>query len=253
MKVLLVIGIIVLVVFLLYVLLAAKYRNPYKLIMVFGKKGCGKSTTLCKLALKYGKKGWKVFSTEHTPGTFYINPKQIGFVQLPPKSLLLIDEVSLLYGNRSFKTFPHEVESFFRLQRHFKVRCYLFSQTFDIDKKLRDLTDEMYLLRNVFHVFSYGKRILKKIVLTKAESDRPSMIAENLSFDSLLFFWAGSRFFTFIPRYSKYFNSFEVASLPEVNFKYEELPKYLRKHKFKLFTRRRKPVPVPVESSESEG
>ena len=32
------------------VYLAYKYRNPYKLIMVFGKKGAGKTTFLTKLA-----------------------------------------------------------------------------------------------------------------------------------------------------------------------------------------------------------
>ena len=38
-----------------------KYRNPYKLYMVFGKKGSGKTTLMTKLALQYQKKGWRVY------------------------------------------------------------------------------------------------------------------------------------------------------------------------------------------------
>ena len=34
-----------------------KYRNPYKLYMVFGKKGSGKTTYMTKLAITYQKKG----------------------------------------------------------------------------------------------------------------------------------------------------------------------------------------------------
>ena len=57
--------------------------------MIFGKKGSGKSTTLCKLALKYLDKGWKVYSTEPIPGTYQIKPEQVGFIQFEPHSVIL--------------------------------------------------------------------------------------------------------------------------------------------------------------------
>ena len=41
--------------------LTNKYCSPYTLDVYFGKKGCGKSTTLQKLAYKYYKKGWNCF------------------------------------------------------------------------------------------------------------------------------------------------------------------------------------------------
>lgn len=40
----------------LFLKLTDKYVNPYKLIMIFGKKGSGKTTTLTKIALKELKK-----------------------------------------------------------------------------------------------------------------------------------------------------------------------------------------------------
>lgn len=215
-----------------------KYINPYKLIMMFGKKGCGKSTTLTKLALKYHKLGWTVYSTEVTPYSFQISPDQIGFVHLEPHSVLLVDEVGMIWDNRNFKSFKPEVRDFFKLQRHYKVRCYLFSQTFDIDKKLRDLTDEMYLIINLMNIFSYGKKINKKIVLTESTSDSPSTISENLVFDSFFWFWCGSRILTFIPKYSIYFSSFDAPQLKLVELPYH-IPKSLggsheKKH-FKFF------------------
>ena len=39
-----------------------KYLNPYKLFLVFGKKGSGKSTYLIKLASKYLKRKWLVYT-----------------------------------------------------------------------------------------------------------------------------------------------------------------------------------------------
>lgn len=210
--------------FICFKLVTRKYSNPYTLCMVFGKKGSGKSTLLTKLALKYHNRGWYVFSTEYTPFSYHINYSQIGFVCLPPHSVLLVDEVGMIWDNRQYRNFKPEVRDFFKLQRHYKIKCFLFSQTFDIDKKLRDLTDHMYLVMNVLSIWSYGKRINKKIVLTDATGDQPSSIAENLKFDSLLLFWAGSRILTFIPKYAKLFDSFEAPKLPdpEVPFEYVE-------------------------------
>lgn len=215
MKTLFILLFLFLFVFIIFKLLTRKFSNPYTLCMVFGKKGSGKSTLLTKLALKYHKKGWTVYSTEYTPCSYHIDYNDIGFVHLNEHSVLLIDEVGMIWDNRQYKNFKPQVRDFFKLQRHYKIKCFLFSQTFDIDKKLRDLTDHMFLIINVFSVFSYGKRINKKIVLTEATGDQPSSIAENLKFDSFLLFWAGSRTFTFIPRYAKYFNSFDAPVLPQ--------------------------------------
>lgn len=196
------------------------YLNPYKLTMVFGKKGSGKSTLLTKLALQHLEKGWVVYSTEPIPGTYLIDADEIGFVELQPNSVLLVDEVGMIWDNRRFKEFKPEVRDWFKLQRHRRVKVYLFSQTFDIDKKLRDLTDDMYLVDKRLRVFSYAKRILKKTVLNKSSAEAPAKIDENLEFDSLLFFWCGSRRFTFIPKYTKYFNSFVCPPLKEKEFEY---------------------------------
>ena len=232
-----------------FALLTKKYVNPYKLIMIFGKKGAGKSTLLTKFAFKHMKKGWTVYSTEYIPGTYHVEPEYIGFVELVdfnykpfnaddykgltkafkvfrnwvnpyrPKILLLIDEVGMIWDNRNFKNFKPEVRDFFKLQRHRCVKCILFSQTFDIDKKLRDLTDQMFLVCNLFRVFSYGKKIKKFITIKESQTDDSSNLAEGLKFEPFIFFLFGSRTLTFIPRWARYFDSYKVDKLQPLNFK----------------------------------
>ena len=215
---------LVLVLMMIYHFLTRKYLNPYKLTMIFGKKGSGKSTLLTKLAIEYQKKNIPVFSTEKIPGCYLITPEDIGYTEFPENSVILIDEVGMVWDNRNFKKFDTNVRDWFKLQRHRKIRVYLFSQTFDVDKKIRDLTDEMYLVEKKFRVFSYSKRILKRTVLNQSTAESPSKLDEDLVFDSLLLFWAGSRKFTFIPKYTKYFDSFVADKLKDREF--EQVPFY---------------------------
>lgn len=198
------------------------FSNPYTLTMIFGKKGSGKTTTMTKLAHQAQRRGQAVYANVPLPGCFLIKDSDIGFFQIPPNSVLLVDEVGMIWDNRNFKSFKPEVRDWFKLQRHYRVKVYLFSQTFDIDKKLRDLTDDMYLIEKKFRIFAYGKRILKKCVLTEASADQPSRIDENLKFDSLLFFWAGSRTLTLIPRWSESFDSFSAPALPKKSYRFDD-------------------------------
>ena len=143
-----------------------KYRNPYKLIMVFGKKGSGKSTLQAKLSLQYNRKGWKVFcSTPGIPGTYYFDTSQVGISSFPPNSVILVDEVGMVWDNRDFKNFKTHTRDYFKLQRHYRNIVYLFSQSFDVDKKIRDLTDRMYLTKNFFNCFPLPAVLIKGLPL----------------------------------------------------------------------------------------
>lgn len=195
-----------------------KYLNPYKLIFIFAKKGQGKSTLLTKMALHHLRRGWEVYSTEPIPGCHLIAPEDIGYFEFPPHSLIVIDEIGMIWDNRNFKNFKPEVRDWFKLQRHRKCKVICASQSFDVDKKIRDLADDMFLLQKKFRVFSYGKRILKILDITEATGDSESRIVDNLKFDSILWFWAGSRTLTFIPAWTKYFNTFAAPELGHKDF-----------------------------------
>ena len=218
-------------------LITRKWRNPWKLFLVFGKKGSGKSTYLAKLAVKYQLKGYSVYTNMTdmcVPGVRLIDIDDLGEFVPVSNSLLLVDEVGMIWDNRNFKNFRPEVRDFFKLQRHYKVLVYLASQTFDIDKKLRDLTDGMILNINVLNVFTIGKTIARKITLTESTSEAESRIAEDLKFKP---FWNWK--YTYIPKWSKFINSFEVPDMPKlpyteiVNSRAEEQLKKLRKPRIK--------------------
>lgn len=199
-------------------LLTRRFCNPYQLRFVFGKKGSGKSTFLAKEAFYYLKKGRPCYSTEYIPGCYKIEYSDIGTVEFPPGSVILIDEVGMVWDNRKFKNFSDEVRDWFKLQRHRKITVVLASQTFDIDKKIRDLTDEMYIVSKYFRVFSYAKRVTRRPCIVEATAEGESRITENYEIDPFIFFFMGSRRVSFIPRWSKYFNSFEAPALKEKAF-----------------------------------
>lgn len=228
-------GFLLLFVFILllipFVYFTYQYRNPYKLIMVFGKKGSGKTTFLAKKSYQYLKKGRPVYTTEYIPGTIHFDVDKIGYMTFPENAVLMIDEVGMIWDNRNFKTFKPEVRDYFKYQRHEKHTVYLFSQTFDVDVKLRNLTDAMYLCTCHFGWLSIARKIKRSIVLVQPMGDSESRIADNLEFEPWLWslFGAGTIIFTFIPRWTCLFNSHEKLGLPMV----EECS----------------PVPVPASAS----
>ena len=69
-------------------------------------------------------------------------------------------------------------------------------------------------------VHVYGKRILKFLDITEAtgDSQSESRVVDQLKFDSLFFFWAGSRSLTYIPHWIPYFDSFAAPELAEKVF-----------------------------------
>lgn len=191
-----------------FCLVTRNYVNPYKLIFVFGKKGSGKSTLLTKLAIQYSKKKWSVYTTENIPGTQNISdPRQIFCMNFPEKSCIFIDEVSLIWDNRDFKSMDKRVIEWFRYQRHHKCRVYFFSQTFDIDKKLRDLADDMFLVNKFLRVFVVAKHIVRKPVVVHPGPDSPARIDDDMVVDGPLLTLFGGRIFAFIPHWAKFFDS----------------------------------------------
>ena len=193
-----------------------KYRNPYKLIMVFGKKGSGKTTFLAKTAYQYLKQGRPVYSTEAIAGVIQFDVSEIGYVTFPENAVLLIDEVGMIWDNRNFKTFRPEVRDYFKYQRHEKHTVYLFSQTFDVDVKIRNLTDAMYLCKCHFGWLSVARKIKRTITLVHPSGDSESRIADDLEFEPLLLSLFGGKtcIFTFIPHWVSLFDSHEKLGLP---------------------------------------
>lgn len=199
-----------------------KFINPYKLYFYFGKKGSGKSTLLSKIAYENLKKGHQVYSQEvmsfkirtkafhkkELLSTLPIEPRDIYNYSFPDGSVILIDEASLLWSNRDFKTFDKKVVNWFQQQRKYKVSVHLFSVSFDIDKKIRDLCDEMYIVRKYARVFSVAKHVVRKPVIVHPTGEAPASIQDDIIEDGLILAPFGGIRVTLIPKWTRYFDSF---------------------------------------------
>lgn len=199
---------------------SGKFANPNQLIFLFGKKGSGKSTFMVRLMLQHIKRGWTVYTNMRDviiPGVRLFDAQDLSTCTPAEHSVLFIDEAGLIWDNRNYKSFSSGLTEFFKLQRKYKCKVYINSQSFDVDKKLRDLTDIMYLQSNIGNVIGITRPILRTVRLVNPMESGESRISDGLRFGSV-FSWR----LTWLPAYFKYFDSFHA---PQRNpIKYDLVP-----------------------------
>lgn len=201
----------------LFLLYARKFRNPYKLIFIFGKKGSFKSTQMIKEMLKHQKKGWTIYTDIAdciVPNVRIIKTLDLKTFAPPPNSCLFLDEVGITFDNRGYKNFDTGLRDFWKFMRKYKCKCYMNSQSYDVDKKIRDCVDGMILQSSIADVIGVSRPIVKSVTLTAPSADSESRIAEQLKFAP---FWKWR--FIWGPRYFKYFNSFSAPPREPIPFK----------------------------------
>lgn len=230
-----------------------KYLNPYKLYVIFGPKGVGKSTLLQKLAAHYQKLGYycycnigdcniegvtqipidelprlaiaghniyhykdyalaKEILKEYQDKPLMIEGKEFKF---PPyvklKSVIFHDEINLKFDNRNFKNFSKEDQRYFRLQRHYQHIYIGFSQTFDCDKKIRDLADYIVILKKTARVWIRGKAWYKKpvVISPSGENSREAATVTDDFIPMGLFYDMFSPFNCWLPKWVKKHDSYK--------------------------------------------
>lgn len=209
-----------------FALYSRKYANPYKLCFIFGKKGAGKSTLMVHHMLRDLKRGWMVYTDIQDiriPGVRIIESSQLlsNFVPEPGSSIYL-DEVGIAFDNRNYKSFSTGLRDFFKLQRKYKIKVTMNSQSFDVDKKIRDTTDSMILQTAIGNVFTLSRPIVRSITLTESTSQADSRIADNLKFGKIT-----SWRIYFMPKYFKYFRSFDAPERPFIPWR-DSMPELLK-------------------------
>lgn len=199
--------------FIIFDKITAKYKDSsdYTLDLYLGKKRSGKTTILTALAIKYQLQGRKVYSNYYIPGTYEFNPSIIGTDRyIEPNSVLLIDEIGIVFNNRDWDkgTFDKSKIEWFKLQGHYKVKCIIATQSpTDFDKVIRELVDNVYIVKKLFRVFIFARPVGKKIEI--ANSDTGSNIGGNIVFS---YFYKGFPKIYFLPRYTPFFDSFSTPS-----------------------------------------
>lgn len=227
--------------------LTRKYISPFQLYLFFGKKGCGKSTLLQKLVVYYQKKGYtcycnigdcdlpnviqiplkdylpqlaeaghmiyhyKDFTLSHNLDKEFKEKgiKSPTFVKL--NSVIFCDEINLFFDNRDFKNFSKEIQRYFRLQRHYRHIFIGFSQTYDCDKKIRDLADQLFIVTRFARIFVRTKSYVKTTVVVSPEgsNSRDTAIMTDDFKPNGLVHDLSSPFKCFLPYWVKRHDSFK--------------------------------------------
>jgi len=187
----------------------------------FGVPGCGKTTTLVKVARKEQKRLKKRYKEIYTINFQCVGCIPIEFNDLKEykfnDALILIDEITMDADNRSFKTFPKEIRDFFILHRHLGVDIIYATQNYEnVDKKIRDLTGELwYMSKSVVPFlknFTTAKRIYRNININEFTSDL-TLGYRFCNFIEMLF--ASNMEIIWRRKYYKYYDSWDELNLKD--------------------------------------
>lgn len=198
----------------------SRFRNPYKLYYIIGLKGAGKTTYMVSLMRKYLKRGRTVYTNiphVYLPGVRVFDSKDLSRFAPPEDSVLFVDEAGLVWDNREFKSFSAGLTQFFALQRQYKLTLYMNSQSLDVDKKIRDRIDIMYVMTSIADCVGVLRRVSTKIRAYEGTSQAEGKIGIDYhicGISGLKLLW--------LPKYRKYFKSF--APPPREDIPYTEVP-----------------------------
>lgn len=189
--------------------------QKYYTMLIFGKKGSGKTCDMARRALKAQKKGIKVYSNIDIPGCYKYDPSDIKGFTFESNSLVMCDEVGLIWDNRNFKNFDKGYNEFFKYCRQYKLIFIMYSQSFDVDLKIRLLVDKMALMIRIGKI-TLIRPITKKIGIA-TDSNGNGNLVDTYAFGSI-FNWQ----FFYRPRYYGLFHSFNPPPREIIQSTYED-------------------------------
>ncbi len=181
----------------------------------FGVPGCGKSTTLVKEYRKNRKKYDHIYTLNiDIKGCKKITKEDLEEYKFT-NSLILWDEITMDADNREYKTFSKPLRDFFLLHRHLGVDIIYATQNYEnVDKKVRDLTSELwYMSKSVVPIlkgFTTCKRIYRNININENTSEltlgyRFCNLIEGLFVSNFNIIWRR--------KYYRYFDSWDEIKL----------------------------------------
>ena len=175
------------------------------LYVYFGIPGTGKTTHAASIVLRNLKKGWPTYSNVPIQGAFLLDPGDIGTFDISYCDLI-VDEASIEYNNRKFKTLGQNVIEWYKLYRHHHVRdIYVYSQSWDdMDITLRRLASHLYMIERTIIP---GLRVIREIQRMQDIDPQTHQIIDGYRFGL-------KPSFLFLPRYYHMFNSWDAQPLP---------------------------------------
>lgn len=230
--------------------------------LYFGLPGAGKSTVLTKIVYKHLK-------ARRSPYKYILSNVALG--NLPPfdkvtifdpndigkydysDSLIVIDEASLYFDSRSYKTFRKDTIAYFLMHRHHNNDFILATQQWDaVDKKIRVITDRVYYIYKgkwLGSWFSNYYRVPYDIIIPdpkKGVGDKLGDIVQGYAKPPFLFRLFCHRVYR--PKYYKYFDSFDRLKLPQPPHPMVLVHSPIQK-KFSFIRRKKDNIPPPPVQS----
>lgn len=221
-------------------IISRSFGDPYRdIFFVMGKPGSGKSTffvhkmlyyqKLNKKILKKGGTPWSIYSDSpvNLPGIRLFNPLDLAKCFPEEKSVMFIDEISLVWDSRNFSKFDSGVSEFMKLHRHAECIIFCASQNFDCDKRIRDLCTHFLIVSNISGLFCLVRPVITIFpIFTEPDSTSGSQITSGYQYSK---FWNWRLFFML--KTHKYFNTKSLPSRPDLPYKTVPCP-FLQDFKF---------------------
>lgn len=208
-----------LIIFIIALLLLYKHYVLYPiqvgkvhLSVFFGIPGAGKTTIATRLAMMYQAKNIPVFSNVPIKGCYqYDALNQLGVFSIE-HALVIVDEASIEYNSRSFKTFPKHLISWYKKHRHEHCEVAIFSQDYqDFDATIKRLAYKYYLCRpSLIPYFVEAVPIKRKFGINDQTHKPDDLFSLHSPFTN----WFFTRYF-FAPVTWNKFNSWESLNLPK--------------------------------------
>lgn len=150
------------------------------LTLVMGKAGSCKSTyegLLVKRALRQGR---KAYTNYHVLGAINLQHSSLGMFDIQDSDIF-IDEGSIHYDSRQFKSFSEANKFFFSHFRHFGNRVWILSQSFeDLDVKIRRQAQTMYITQPFFKGLVLLQKVKMKFGVSADETDIVTLYKTNI-------------------------------------------------------------------------
>lgn len=194
--------------------------------MIFGYIGLPRSGKTTLLARYLNNKGMLYdhiyISGEHLHPDYeydphfitYIHPYEVGTFSPIRNSLFILCEAGTYFNNRLVNKIPTYCTDFFALHGHYGCDIVWDSQTADVDKKLRDRTERLYIVTKSFiRCFSHVMRICHRIDVNSESHDLvEGYYVPDTFLQRLIALCSGRVFWVFRPKYYNIFDThFDVC------------------------------------------
>lgn len=185
--------------------------------LVIGLPGSGKTTALAAFShvftrdRKLKKKGYKVYSNVAVKDAIPYDWKtEFGYYDMS-NAMICLDEAGIYADNRSFKTnFTPESLEYLKLLRHRFDVLVAFSQTSDVDLKIRSMSGMIWICsKSVIPGVTVLNPVCRKIDVDEETHQIMDMYYLR---HRIRQFFAAQRIFR--PLYYSYFDSYEAPELP---------------------------------------